>query len=208
MKKFCLLALLILPLFAQAQLFRAGVAVGVNFAQIEGDNVGGYHKFGLNAGVVGDIILSENWEVGIEILYAQRGSRATTRDFPADFTIKMDYAEIPLLIRFRDLKGGIDFGAGVSLARLIRAEHLSSGVDTSEPFFDESNNPKSTDVSLLAEATYMFTPVIGLNLRVGYSLTPFRTDPASNFRNFGQYHHYITLRTIVKLSALFKKSTV
>ena len=36
---------------AQAQFFKANVLGTVNFAQVDGDHIGGYNKFGLNPGI-------------------------------------------------------------------------------------------------------------------------------------------------------------
>lgn len=200
----CIIAIL-LSLNVFAQTFRAGIAGGVNFAQIDGDNIGGYNKFGANAGFVSELPFTDRWSLGMEILYAQKGSRAIiTANNIRDFKILLDYAELPLLAKFHDRKGGFTFGGGFGFGRLVRSRYIESGLDATEAYF--GNNPaKRWEWSLLADISYMITPVFGLNLRGAYSILPIRKDPDSFFRNFGQFNNVVTVRSIFIFSAIGQK---
>ena len=66
---------LLLPIFLffiaqnlNAQTFKAGITAGVNWTQIDGDDVGGFTKPGLYAGVISEIPLAQNWGLAFEIL--------------------------------------------------------------------------------------------------------------------------------------------
>lgn len=201
-----LLLLLFLPLLAGAQTFKAGIVGGVNFTQIDGDNVGGYNKFGANAGFIAEIPLTGQWAVSMELLYAQKGSRAVvTANNPFEFKINMDYAEIPVLAKFHDKKGGFNFGGGLALGRLVRSKYVEGGVDATESYFNGPNKPKKWDFSIIADVSYMITPVWGISLRGGYSLIPVRQDPNSVFRRSGQFNNVLSLRTVFMFSAISKK---
>lgn len=201
-----LLLLLFLPLLAAAQTFKAGIAGGVNFSQIDGDNIGGYNKFGANVGFLSEIPFSDRWAVGLELLFSQKGSRAVvTANNLLNFKINLDYAEIPVLAKFHDKKGGFTFAGGFALGRLVRSKYTENGIDATESYFNGTNKPKKWDWSIMADVSYMITPVWGLSLRGAYSLLPVRQDPNSVFRKSGQFNNVLTLRTIFMFSAISKK---
>lgn len=203
---FYLLLLLLCPLFTFAQTFKAGIAGGVNFTQIDGDNIGGYNKFGANVGFLSEIPFSDRWAVGLELLYTQKGSRAVvTANNLRNFKINMDYAEIPVLVKFHDKKGGFNFGGGFALGRLVRTRYIEDGTDATEAYFNGTNKPKRWEWSIIADVSYMITPVWGISLRGAYSLLPVRQDANSLFRNSGQFHNVLSVRTIFMFSAINKK---
>lgn len=164
---------------AQAQqLFRAGFVGGFNFTQIDGDDIAGYDKIGLNGGFMVELGLDEDnkWSAVMEILYSQKGSRSTLNNSAVDFKISMDYAEIPLLLRFNDPKGGLTFGAGVLLARSVNNKFVQSGVDLSDSFFGGNNAPKKWEIAGIVDIAYMFSSKFGLNFRFTNSIPSIRTN--------------------------------
>lgn len=186
---------------SQAQVFKAGIVGGLNFAQIDGDNIGGYAQWGVNAGFISQIDISQRWKVDVEILFDQRGSRVVvTQNNPVPFRIATDYASIPILVKFHDLKGGMNFGAGLSYGRLVRTRYVFNGEDLTDDYF--TGGDRNFDMGILADLSYMFNEVWGLNLRIQYSLFPFRFDQNSNFARNGQYHNVVSLRTIFLFSAI------
>ena len=54
-----------------AQTFQAGLVGGINFSELEGDEITDY--FGINVGILGKIRLSKKWLIGTEILFSQNG---------------------------------------------------------------------------------------------------------------------------------------
>lgn len=186
-----------------AQTFKAGATVGINWAQIEGDNVGGFTKPGLYAGVISEIPLAKNWAVAFEILYSQKGSSSFLTTSGYQFTLHYDYAEIPLLIKFSDPKGGLTFGAGASAGRLVRYKYTETKVDLSEAYYKDYK-PNKWNWEYLLEGSYQFNDVWSAGIRWNRSFSSFRFDPNSNFNN-RQFHHLITLRTAFVFSTLFKK---
>jgi len=165
--------------FAQAQqLFRAGFVGGFNFTQIDGDDIAGYDKIGLNGGFMVELGLDEDnkWSAVMEILYSQKGSRSTLNNSAVDFKISMNYAEIPLLIKFRDPKGGLTFGAGVLLARSVNNKFVQSGVDLTDSFFGGNNVPKKWEIGAIIDVAYMFSSKFGLSFRFTNSIPSIRTN--------------------------------
>ncbi|MGB0839673.1 MAG: porin family protein [Chitinophagales bacterium] len=183
----------------ESQVFNAGFTFGGNFTQIDGDAIGGYTKIGLNAGLVSEINLNDSWRLGFELLYSQKGSStffSTGNTTSTNFTIALDYIDIPILIKYYDWRGGFTFGAGGSLGRIIRGKYTEDGVDLSDILFNEPYPTNRWDIAYLADLGYMINDVWGVNIRYQYSLLKIRTDPTSNFRNQGQFNNVISGRVL------------
>lgn len=192
---------------SHAQTFRGGLTAGINFTQIDGDAIGGYTKIGMSIGAISEIVLSKNWNVGLELLYSQQGSASSsvlTSYGGTPFKIKFDYAAIPILIKYHDPKGGLIFGGGFSVNRLVNYTISFDRIDQTDNFFVVA--PKSWELGLIGNIGYLFTPVWGLDLRLQYSLTAAHNDCATSLmRNCAWFNNLFTLRTIFMFSALKKK---
>jgi hypothetical protein len=136
MKKIAIVALLSIVISSNAfsqstpQRFKAGIIAGLTASQIDGDNLAGYDKLGLQGGLRGIILLKEKQDVSVELLFSQRG--ASTAIIPNkntdNFALTLNYVEIPVQWHYKDWliadeeKGDYykaSFNAGLSFARLI-----------------------------------------------------------------------------------------
>ena len=109
--------------------FDAYIIGGMNFSQIDGDKLSGYNKAGLVAGGVTSFDLKDGWSFQQEIVYSQRGSRATAKQLSFDnFSIKrLDYIDIIAQVRktINDkwgLIGGIGFGTFIKVKSDVRED--------------------------------------------------------------------------------------
>lgn len=116
------IALLILANISYGQGFEAYVIGGVNFSQIDGDKLSGYNKIGLVVGGVTSFKLKGGWSFQQEIIYSQRGSRATSKQLSFDnFSIKrLDYidviAQVHKVIKDKwGFIGGIGYGVFIKV---------------------------------------------------------------------------------------------
>ena len=89
------------------QHFRAGIAAGINFSQINGDNQEGYHKLGLSAGVKGAYCFKPNFDISTELLYNSRGCRPNPSESEQSLaarssllTATLNYADVLLAANF------------------------------------------------------------------------------------------------------------
>ncbi len=82
----------------KAQRFIGGAIGGFNFSQIDGDELAGFHKFGFNVGGYVSAVLAERWQLSMELLFSQQGSKLSSRDgFNAAFDrIHLNFVEVPL----------------------------------------------------------------------------------------------------------------
>ncbi|MFT5512298.1 MAG: hypothetical protein ACI8SE_000696, partial [Bacteroidia bacterium] len=95
----CLLAFLSFT-FAKAQFFKASLIGGGNFAQVDGDHIGGYNKLGLVAGIGIQHDIDDTKSVGFELLYAQKGSKLVNdpdATIQPIYIIKSTYIDFPLV---------------------------------------------------------------------------------------------------------------
>ena len=133
MKRFRILILLLAfmvaaPALLQAQIVKGELFLGGNACQVDGDECYGYRKFGVHAGAGALIPLTSWMDIGLEVLFNQKG--AYKRDsitygstFPHAYNLKLNYAEIPLMIYITD-KDVISLGLGVSYGRLVGLNEL------------------------------------------------------------------------------------
>src|ERR1044072_2745021 len=84
--------------------FHAGVSLGSNFCQVDGDSFDGYHKVGIAGHTSVFVKLKGIFHASLSLGYAQKGTReASIRDTytgPAVFRYKLNlnYVEMPLLV--------------------------------------------------------------------------------------------------------------
>ena len=128
MKRFRILTLLLAflvatPTLLHAQIIKGELFFGGNACQVDGDECYGYKKFGVHAGAGALVPLTSWMDVGLEVLFNQKG--AYKRDsitygstFPHAYNLKLNYAEIPLMIYLTD-KDVVSVGLGVSYGRVV-----------------------------------------------------------------------------------------
>ena len=119
------------PSLLHAQIIKGEVFLGGNACQVDGDECYGFKKFGIHAGA-GALIPLTNWmDVGLEVLFNQKGAYkrdafVSNSTFPYAYNLKLNYAEIPLMIYLTD-KDAVSVGLGVSYGRLVGLSELMNG---------------------------------------------------------------------------------
>lgn len=89
---------------ANAQ-FKGAFTLGLSANQLDGDGLAGFHKLGLTGGVSLFYPIKEKWDMGLEMLYTQRGSapKIEANQQTVDlWGIHLDYLEVPLFVRIKD----------------------------------------------------------------------------------------------------------
>lgn len=152
--------------------FKGGIIGGFNLSQIEGDDAAGYNKIGIQAGARVAIVLKEKMDLGIEMLFSQRGSAARNINqgaFP--FKLTLNYIEVPVLFNYMDWQVEdedyyrLHFHAGFSYGRLI--SFASDDLVIIDDFI------RDNDVSWIGGATYYINENLGITARYSRSLYPF-----------------------------------
>ncbi len=191
------ISLLVSILPVAAQNFKSGLMAGMVTSQVSGDQLGGFHKAGIVAGPFVTIKIGDSSAVELELLYAQKGS-LQAQDLEkgkAYFQLKVNYAEFPLLYKYKIRRFTYELGA--SLGYLINSKvsdvygEFPAGTVESRPF-------KKTEWSACAGINYRIFNHFSVNWRFTNSVFPIR-DHASGktYRwNKGQYNTamYFALR--------------
>lgn len=149
------LCLLLASFSLEAQTFKAGLILGLNASQIDGDDVGGYSNPGLRAGIRASTMLSnEKLQLDTDMLFSQRGSRPSANEvniIGLDWSFRMDYVEVPITLRYSDwyvedgdyykvyAKGGLSYG------RFFRSKHSDLS-----PFRNIDEYINNNDLSITA----------------------------------------------------------
>ncbi len=172
-----------------SQYFKAGISAGIATSQVDGDTYAGYNKAGLYAGafVSRKISAASNWSALFEITYIQKGSRKVPKpdkgDF-ADYKLKLDYVEVPLLAKYNfslaDTSGEekLKFAlfGGIAIAALVNSKEWDAfgAVSGGTPF-------QKMDFSTVLGINYYLSEHIGFEARTEYSLAPVRKGGASPY---------------------------
>lgn len=210
-KAFLLIALLLGGTAAQAQRIHAYLAAGATLAQVEGDELKGFKKWGGTGGVGAIVNLTENgrWRMGVEVDFAQRGFKNKTRN-PYNINLTLNYIDIPLSFYFHDTHGGITVGAGMLYGRLVQQPH--GNVLFPSTFVPDTSDMSwlKNDLGVLLEFRFTVWRGLQLNLRWQYSVIPIKKNwmfkeyenesqirsDTPNVRYNNCYNHAITARII------------
>ncbi len=174
---------------ANAPRFHASLLAGINATQVDGDNLAGYHKGGWNAGLGVDATLHKDLTLGMELLFSQKGSRSTILPPASSVKLLINYAEIPIMLRYHDRNGAI-FGLGLSYGAYLNHKQWQGGVQV--PSADTLLFAR--DLEGLAEFSLRVTEHFFLNARFGYSLIPVARWGISRFRHQAVYNNVLTFR--------------
>ena len=192
MQRLALFTLLILILFSskadaqqrRQQRFTAGALLGINASQLDGDDQSGYSKNGIVGGLRGIARLTPRFDLNVELLYTQRGSKpsANGNNGERPVTIALNYAETPFLITFKtaeDWDGNyrLQLSTGLSYARLLNSKVEETSGNTPNIAGNE-NKFKKNDISWKAGLAYLITPKLSLGVRHTFSLTPLLKENA------------------------------
>jgi len=195
---FCLISV---PKKAAAQAIQGEFITGMNLTQVDGDEVVGYRKPGLNAGVGAELPLGKNWSVSIETLFSQKGAykkypeNTTNLNLPY-YNLRLNYAEIPLMIHYND-KDQITGGFGFSYGRLVSMKEVEHGTTID---WQTSTGPYDRDdFELILDVRFRVYWKLHLNFRYAYSISKIRTRDYSTLTRVwtrDQYNNLLTFRLI------------
>jgi len=177
--KFFIPVLLILMLTlsdSYAQRIMGAAILGVNAAKVNGDEVDGYHKFGMNAGLAAIVPFGDQWAVTFENVYSQKGAhqRKLYQDsLDGSYDLKLNYLEVPVLVQYTD-KDIVTLGAGMSWGRLVGISEQRNGYDMPGTTI-ESGIYRSSDLNILLDVKFRLIERLRFNVRYAYSIRPIAT---------------------------------
>ena len=137
MKRFRIVILLLAftlaaPALLHAQIVKGELILGGNICQVDGDECYHYRKPGVHVGA-GALIPITNWlDVGLEVLFNQKGAYKGDSINPhlglysGRYKLNLNYAEIPVMIYVTD-KDRYSLGVGVSYGRIVGLQEYING---------------------------------------------------------------------------------
>lgn len=185
---------------AQTQRFKAGMMLGFNASQIDGDELWGYNKAGLNLGVRFAAIITPRIDLSMDMLYSQRGSQS---QFSLDNSVELNrynlhYIEVPVILHFKDWVGvtsddeqfyRVEINGGLAYSRLIKARMHGNAFVNREDLLNQN------DFSWLIGLGYHASPYHSFHVRYTDSINYlFDDQDAFNTRKLRGYFltlHYL-----------------
>ena len=177
----------------------------MNASQVDGDQLAGFNKLGLTGGIKVASELQERWDLNIEFLYSQRGSRQDIfqPQFDPEIRIDLKYIELPVYISFKDwlyedsyykvsVHGGLSYGRLMSASTFDQFDEDEAELDL---LVDEFNK---NDLSWLLGASFYFNENLGLTIRYTRYITPLWKAPEDSSGLFSLRSYFITFRTEYK----------
>lgn len=167
--------------------FKAGVSVGVNLAQIDGDHQFGYDKSGFGFGLRGGVVVRKNFDIMTELQYIKKGtSPKSTQPFDSRRAeIELVYAEVPLMFNYHFQKNDLGFykwtlQAGASYGRLLKSTSVvtkKSMLDSMATVSLSQENYNKHDISFIIGAAFNIRSNLGISIRHTVSLTKLYENP-------------------------------
>ena len=214
------LFLLLFPLHANAQQFKAGIDIGCTASDVYGADIipdadawnnTNFQKVGFMIGGNVSTALEKKTILQMEINYIQKGTQQTGDSTGQGFyKFSFNYVEVPLSVKYRlnmddKTKRSFEFHGGVSAGKLIRSKAQGTNFYT----IDDYSYLNRTDVSLLAGMGYNFSTHISFSVRYSNSLIPVfkRLNSPVFFAQSLNVGNNMVLHFILQYTFQAKKST-
>ncbi len=114
---------------SDSERFNAGVIIGFNTSQIDGDYFTGYDKSGFTGGLKGIVRLTPRLDFNMEFLYSKKGSTIFGGNYRGarplkDQTIDLTYVDVPFLLKWmlKNEASSWHMEGGLIYSRLIDSE--------------------------------------------------------------------------------------
>lgn len=184
-----------------AQVIKGEMIAGFNLAQVDGDEVYGYKKPGLQLGLGAMIPIAKKWDISLETIYNEKGANQKAQyrsdSLNGAYKLSLNYVEVPVLVHFTD-KDFITVGSGFSWGRLISAKEFEHGVQTQTTAQNNVYSPN--DFNVLLDLRMRIYQRLKFNFRYQYSVTKIRNREFTTLNGTvwsrNQYNNLLTFRLV------------
>ena len=167
--------------------FQGQVILGVNFSQLDGDQLSGFDKLGIRAGF--DILypVNDNKSISLGILFDQKGSSNGLFNGASRQYIALDYISLPISFQFHNWwfseydHHKIRLYGSVIPSRLLSTRSNQSNFDQANDLF------KKWDLSLAAGVGYFVSKRSSIHLRIERSLLKIYKVPNATITGLQSY---------------------
>ncbi|WP_319482695.1 porin family protein [uncultured Draconibacterium sp.] len=189
---------LLIANFVLAQRFDAGIIAGFNGTQVEGDNLKGYHKAGILAGLFVQTDIAPAIVAGMEIKYSQKGSRRAFDPKQPDidkYVMRLGYIDIPIFMAFRTNDRSMIIG-GIAPGVLIHSKEVNSDGEIPEPDRQDFN---TFDLQPFVGFQFDFLEHASVDLRFALSVLPCSDKSETNY-----YFHNGLFNNVISLALYYR----
>lgn len=204
---FAVVGLALIATESYGQNIKASVMAGMNLAQLDGDEVYGYSKPGLNLGVQAMAPIGKSFFLTLETNFNQKGAYQKAQDPSEDLTkeydVTLNYVEIPVLLHYND-KDVLTGGIGFAYARLLSADEEEHSGNV-EPYTTIKEFNQSDWLGLF-DLQFRVYKQFYANLRYSYSIFPVRKRAFESVSSGGetwtrqQYNNTLMLRVAYRIN--------
>lgn len=172
--------------------FNAGVIIGFNTSQIDGDYYTGYDKNGLTGGLKGIVRLTPRLDFNMEFLYSKKGSTIFAGNFRGnqplkDQTIDLTYVDVPFLLKWmlKKEESSWHVEGGIVYSRLVNSEVEEVINDAERQFSYQSilSEFGKDDLSWLAGFGYTHKSGLSFHGRFGFGISKFYKNSRFELNN-------------------------
>ncbi|MEM6320298.1 MAG: porin family protein [Bacteroidota bacterium] len=166
--------------------FSAGVLIGYNSSQIDGDYFAGFDKFGITGGIRGIVRLTPRIDFNVEMLYSEKGSKIeqgrilTGTNQEKSRILDLKYMDAPFSFRYllNDKPNSWHLELGAIYSRLINSEVTERETDRPNQFFyrDILEDFRKDDISTLLGLGHTWQMGLSVNFRYIFSISKFYKD--------------------------------
>lgn len=186
--------------YSFSQRFEGGALVGLNASQVDGDTYSGYKKPGVVAGGYVQTDLSRTVFAGMELKFAQKGSRnvdSLATDGQIKYIMRLTYAELPVYL-------GIRTSERISLLVGLSPGYLIKGTEYNDygKFVAQDQHPfNAFDLEAMLGFRFQLAKRIFVDLRGAYSLLPIRdqTGDALWYWKSNQFNNLLSTTLLYRL---------
>jgi len=202
-----------------AQIIKGEALLGFNLTQVEGDEVHGFRKPGLNIGAGVLIPFRKNWDVSMEVTFNQKGARqkpqysdslSSGQVITGEYKLRLNYVEIPVMVFYTD-KEFISIGAGFSWGRLVGIQEWEHG-NLVETTTVNSGTYDKNDFSYIIDARIRIKGPLKFGVRYQNSMMKIRTreftDLSGSTWTRDQYSKVLTFRLIYIFNEVQSRSNL
>lgn len=180
---------------SSSSVIQAYPVVGMAISQIEGDNLKGFKKFGFTGGVGALVPIDryQQYHIDISASFSQRGACENLYSAETPYVLRgfsLNYVDIPVMLYYRDPKGGMQAGLGLSFSRLVQQPHGEMLWAAGEPNVIPDTSDLSflrNDIAIVAGFRFSVWQHLKFDVRCQYSLLPIKRD--WHFIDYHDPHH-------------------
>ncbi len=139
-------------------IFKASVVGGITAAQLGGDSISGYDKMGFTFGLKLGYDIGKNFDLNMELLYSQRGSRDNFGfSNSGNNTTSLNYLEIPVYLTLNDWLIEKENYYKVGIFAGLTYGYLISATSTNRLLMGRESEFKDHDISTRLGVFYAFS---------------------------------------------------